>query len=83
MRVLTKEEISHASGAITCTLNPNPINYAELGGAIALGALGGNWPGAILGGGHQLSVAKLELRLAINTDPALTLTERRTQPPTR
>ncbi|MCO8592124.1 hypothetical protein [Burkholderia multivorans] len=51
MRVLTKEEIAHASGAITCTLNPNPINYAELGGAIALGALGGNWPGAILGGG--------------------------------
>ncbi|CAG9254525.1 hypothetical protein [Burkholderia cepacia] len=51
MRTLTKTEINQTSGAVTCTLNPNPINLAELGGAIALGAIGGNWPGAILGGG--------------------------------
>jgi len=51
MRVLTNSELDQAGGAISCTLNPNPINLVELGGAIAAGALGGSWPGAIIGGG--------------------------------
>lgn len=51
MRILEKNELDQANGAISCKLNPNPINLADLGGAIALGALAGQWPGAILGGG--------------------------------
>ncbi|WGS41769.1 hypothetical protein LFL97_18960 [Burkholderia sp. JSH-S8] len=53
MRTLTKDELDQTSGAITCTLNPNPINLAELGTAITLGAIGGKLPGAILGGGFN------------------------------
>ncbi|MXN74164.1 hypothetical protein GR157_05340 [Burkholderia sp. 4701] len=51
MRTLTKDELDQTSGAITCTLNPNPINLAQLGGAIAMGALSGQVTGAILVGG--------------------------------
>ncbi|CAN0624065.1 conserved protein of unknown function [Burkholderia multivorans] len=55
MRVLTKAEVSHTSGAITCTLNPNPINLAQLAAAIAGGALAGPKFAIINGGLNYLS----------------------------
>ncbi|RQT69129.1 hypothetical protein DF038_23985 [Burkholderia cepacia] len=54
-RVLTQNETNQASGAITCTLNPNPINLADLAIATALGALAGPQMAILAGGGNFLS----------------------------
>ncbi|WP_082720255.1 hypothetical protein [Burkholderia sp. MSMB1835] len=55
MRVLTKNELDQASGGITCTLNPNPINLSELAMAAASGAMVSPHMALILAGANYVS----------------------------
>ena len=51
MRVLTVNEVEQVGGAFSCEFNPNPINWTPIISSAAMGAISGNWPGVILGGG--------------------------------
>jgi hypothetical protein len=51
MRVLTVNEVEQVSGAFSCVLNPNPINWTPIISSAAMGAIGGSWPGLVLSGG--------------------------------
>ncbi|MGU7769800.1 hypothetical protein ACV229_06420 [Burkholderia sp. MR1-5-21] len=55
MRVLTKSELDQTSGAITCTLNPNPINLSDLAMAAATGAVVSPQMALLLAGANYVS----------------------------
>ncbi len=50
MREIKVNEMEQIGGAISCQLNPEPINWAAVGGAALVGAGRGGALGAFLGG---------------------------------
>ncbi|MXN73604.1 hypothetical protein GR157_02505 [Burkholderia sp. 4701] len=50
MRELRVNETEQVGGALSCELNPAPINWATVGGAALAGAARGGYVGALLSG---------------------------------
>ncbi|TCW87634.1 hypothetical protein C5O80_05440 [Burkholderia sp. SRS-46] len=57
MRELEQNDLQQVSGAISCELNPAPINWAAVGGAALVGATRGPQAALLSGAGAFLGQA--------------------------